>query len=105
MRQLRSRAGRRRNGGAEVGKPRQPSAETSEKAAAAALTLQLLGFVADGRTYGETMEAWRSTCPHLSIWEDAVRGGLVRLENGGAMNASRVVLTPAGKAKRTGKRA
>jgi hypothetical protein len=27
-----------------------------------------------------------------------VRDGLVRLENGGAMNASRVLLTPAGKA-------
>jgi hypothetical protein len=44
------------------------------------------------------MEAWRSTCPRLSIWEDAVRDGLVRLENGGAMNASRVLLTPTGKA-------
>ena len=99
MRQLRSRAGRRRNGGAEVGKPRQPSAETSEKAAAAALTLQLLGFVADGRTYGETMEAWRSTCPRMPIWENAVCDGLVRIENGGAMKSSRVVLTARGKAR------
>ena len=46
-----------------------------------ALTLQFLAFVADGeRTYGETMEAWRSTCPRMSIWEDAVRDGLVRIE-------------------------
>jgi hypothetical protein len=67
--------------------------------ASAALTRQFLGWVADGpRTYGEAMEAWRSTCPRLSIWEDAVRDGLVRLENGGAMNASRVLLTPAGRA-------
>ncbi len=66
--------------------------------ASAALTLQFLAWVADGpRTYGETMDAWRSTCPRLSIWEDAVRDGLVRLENGGAMKASRVVLTPAGR--------
>jgi hypothetical protein len=99
MRQLRSSAGRRRNGGAEVGKPRQPSTETSEKAAAAALTLQFLGFVADGRTYGETMEAWRSTCPRMPIWEDAVRDGLVRIENSGAMKSSRVVLTARGKAR------
>jgi len=49
------------------------------------------------------MEAWRSTCPHLSIWEDAVRDGLVRTENGSSMNSSRVVLTPAGRAKLTGR--
>jgi hypothetical protein len=74
--------------------------------ASTALTLQFLAWVADGpRTYGEAMEAWRSTCPRLSIWEDAVRDGLVRLENGSAMKSSRVVLTPAGKATLTQKRA
>ena len=47
-----------------------------------ALTLQFLTFVAGGeRTYGETMEAWRSTCPRMSIWEDAIRDGL-RLGHG-----------------------
>ena len=77
-----------------------PSAETSEKAAAAALTLQFLAFVAEGeRTYGETMEAWRSTCPRMPIWEDAVRDGLVRIENGGAMKSSRIMLTALGKAR------
>jgi hypothetical protein len=75
------------------------SAETSEKAAAAALTMQFLAFVAEGRTYGETMEAWRSTCPRMPIWEDAVRDGLVRIENGGAMKSSRIVLTALGKAR------
>ena len=65
-----------------------------------ALTLQFLEFVAVGtRTYGETMEAWRSTCPKLSIWEDAVRDGLVRIENGGAMKSSRIVLTEHGRAR------
>jgi hypothetical protein len=49
------------------------------------------------------MDAWRSTCPRLSIWEDAVRDGLVRLENGGAMKSSLVVLTLGGKARLTGK--
>jgi hypothetical protein len=67
--------------------------------ASQALTRQFLAWAAEGpRTYGEAMEAWRSNCSRLSIWEDAVRDGLVRLENGGAMNASRVLLTPAGKA-------
>jgi hypothetical protein len=65
-----------------------------------ALTLQFLDFVASGmRTYGETMEAWRRSCPRLSIWEDAVRDGLVRIENGGAMKSSRIVLTERGRAR------
>ena len=72
--------------------------------ASTALTRQFLAWIADGpRTYGEAMDAWRSTCPHLSIWEDAVHDGLVRLENGGPMKSSRVVLTPAGKARLTRK--
>ena len=46
---------------------------------------QFLAWVADRpRTYAETMEAWRSTCPRLSVWEDAVIDGFVRLENGGS---------------------
>ncbi len=61
--------------------------------------LQLLGFIAGGRGYGETMEAWRSTCPRMPIWEDAVREGLVRIENGGDMKSSRIVLTERGKAR------
>jgi hypothetical protein len=32
----------------------------------------------------------------MPIWEDAVRHGLVRIENGGAMNSSRIVLTARG---------
>ena len=73
--------------------------------ASTALTLQFLAWVADGpRSHGDAMEAWRSTCPRLSIWEDAVREGLVRLENGGTMKSSRVLLTPAGKARLTAKR-
>lgn len=83
----------------DVRKPGEPTAEAPEQAAAAALTLQFLSFVAEGRTYGETMEAWRSTCPRMPIWEDAVRDGLVRIENGGTMKSSRIVLTALGKAK------
>jgi hypothetical protein len=74
-----------------------PSSKSHETSA---LTLQFLAFVAGGeRTYDETMEAWRSTCPRMSIWEDAVRDGLVCVENGGAMKASRIVLTARGKAR------
>jgi hypothetical protein len=50
------------------------------------LTLQLLEWIATRpRSYSETMDAWRSTCPRLTIWEDALSGGLVQVganENG-----------------------
>jgi len=32
------------------------------------------------RSYAETMDAWRSNCPRLSAWEDALADGLIRLE-------------------------
>jgi hypothetical protein len=99
MPQPRPSVGRRYDRGSEIVKPRKTSARTSEEVAATALTLQFLGFIADGRTYGETMEAWRSTCPRMPIWEDAVRDGLVRIQNGGAMKTSRIVLTARGRAR------
>jgi hypothetical protein len=56
--------------------------------------LQFLAWVADRpRTYPETMEAWRSTCPRLSVWEDAIIDGLVRIDNG---SGRAVVLTARG---------
>ena len=37
-----------------------------------ALTLDLLEWLASGeRTYEEAMEAWRTSCPKLPVWEDA----------------------------------
>ena len=43
-----------------------------------ALTLQLLEWVAARpRMYDEALEAWRTSCPRLSVWEDAVIGGFV----------------------------
>jgi hypothetical protein len=32
------------------------------------------------RSYADTMDAWRSNCPRLSAWEDALDEGLIRLE-------------------------
>lgn len=53
------------------------------------IMLQFLAWVADRpRTYHETMEAWHSTCPRLSVWEDAVIDGLVRRENGAGRTVS-----------------
>jgi hypothetical protein len=46
------------------------------------IMLQFLAWVADRpRTYAATMEAWHSTCPRLSVWEDAIIDGLVRIDN------------------------
>jgi hypothetical protein len=44
----------------------------------AALTLQLLEWIDERqRSYAETIEVWRTSCPRLSIWEDACLAGLV----------------------------
>jgi hypothetical protein len=65
---------------------------------AALLTLQFLAWIAERpRTYAETMEAWRTSCPRLSVWEDANIAGLVRLE-GNEQRQTMVSLTPAGAA-------
>jgi hypothetical protein len=62
---------------------------------ASLIMLQFLAWVADRpRTYSETMEAWRSTCPRLSVWEDAIIDGLVRIDND--VNRG-VTLTPRGR--------
>lgn len=55
-------------------------------------TLEFLNWVADRpRTYDEAMEAWRTSCPRLSVWEDSIIDGLVCLER------SIVTLTPRGR--------
>jgi hypothetical protein len=47
-----------------------------------ALTLQFLAWVSSRpRTYAEAMEAWQSTCPRHTIWEDAVIDGLVTVQS------------------------
>jgi hypothetical protein len=66
--------------------------------AAHALTHQFLAWVAEApRSYADA-EAWRRSCPHLPIWEDAIAEGLVHFENGASMKDSRLVLTARGKA-------
>lgn len=32
---------------------------------------------AEPRSYAEVMDAWRTSCPRLTVWEDAVDRGLV----------------------------
>jgi hypothetical protein len=46
-----------------------------------ALILDLLQWLANAeRTYEEVMEAWRTSCPRLTVWEAANDRGLVASE-------------------------
>jgi hypothetical protein len=57
-----------------------------------ALILDLLEWLSEHeRTYEEVMNAWRTSCPKLPVWEDANDRGLIA-------SGSIVKLTPAGRA-------
>lgn len=59
------------------------------------LILDLLEWLGCGeRTYGETMDAWRTSCPRLPVWEDAHDRGFVEIASAGGRSVVRV--TPAG---------
>jgi hypothetical protein len=62
------------------------------------LILDLLEWLAAGpRAYAEMMEAWRTSCPRLTVWEDAVDLGLVERVFDAESSRSRVVLTERGR--------
>ncbi len=47
------------------------------------LMLDLVAFVVERpRPYAEVMEAWRTSCPRLTVWEDALEARLVVLRDG-----------------------
>ncbi len=55
-------------------------------------TIQLLEWLSERpRSYAETIEVWKTSCPRLSVWEDALADDLVRVARG------RVSLTAAGR--------
>ena len=60
------------------------------------LVLDLIDWVSrEPRTYRETMDAWRTSCPRLTVWEDAVERGLV-CRGGTVGDPALVGATPAG---------
>lgn len=62
------------------------------------LVLDLVEWVArEPRSYTAVMEAWRTSCPRLSVWEDAVDQGYLLRENGAGGEAM-VKVTAVGKA-------
>jgi hypothetical protein len=62
------------------------------------LMLEFLTWVSSRRrTYDEAMDAWRSTCPRHTVWEDALIEGYVQVVRGGVSQPSEVTLTPRGR--------
>jgi hypothetical protein len=61
----------------------------------ASLIGDLLAWLARSpRPYHEVMEAWRTSCPRLPVWEDATDRGLVAMDRVGTDIIVRI--TPAG---------
>jgi len=60
---------------------------------ATAPTVQLLIWIdEEPRGYAQTVERWKTSCPRLAVWEDALADALVRVDG------RTVVLTEAGRA-------
>ena len=61
------------------------------------LILDFLEWLAPGaRPYAEVMEAWRTSCPRLTVWEDAIdRGFVLRAQANGV--GRMIAITPAGR--------
>ena len=56
-----------------------------------ALILDLLEWVAiRERSYEEVMNAWRTSCPRLPVWEDANDRGLVTSERANGRSIVRI---------------
>jgi hypothetical protein len=79
-----------------------PTAVTfPQTTAARSLMHDFLGWLAEEpRAYEDVMDAWRTSCPRLSIWEDALAENFVRTARGDGELARQVIvtLTDAGRA-------
>ena len=51
-----------------------------------------------GSPAADAMEAWQSTCPRHTIWEDAVIDGFIQVKSNGTAHESKVTLTARGRA-------
>jgi hypothetical protein len=79
---------------------RSPTRTEAPFTAPIGLVLELLAWVATrSRSYGETMEAWRTSCPRMPVWEDATTNGLVTVvPSEGGIREYAVCLTAEGRA-------
>ena len=68
------------------------------------LILNLLEWVTiRERTYEETMDAWRTSCPKLPVWEEANDRGFLSIVNANGLRV--VMVTPRGRAALAASRA
>lgn len=59
-----------------------------------ALLIDFLAWLVTGeRPYAEVMDAWRTSCPRLTVWEDALEAGWIERRPGAG-----VALTDEGRA-------
>jgi hypothetical protein len=59
-----------------------PAASPVVSSEVSLIMVQFLSWIAERtRTYADVMDAWKTSCPRLSVWEDASLTGLVRLEH------------------------
>jgi hypothetical protein len=64
-----------------------------------ALVKQLLDWIGnEPRSYSETLDAWRTSCPRLTIWEDAMSEGLIARVAGRTRSEAMVRVTAKGQA-------
>jgi len=76
--------------------------EAAERPAVRAARLLTYDFLAwldeDVRTYEDVLATWPSSCPRLSIWEDALDDGLVETQREDSLRGQiTVTLTPRGR--------
>jgi len=70
---------------------------TGTNEATDALVLDLVEWIArEPRSYSEVIDAWRTSCPRLTIWEDAVDRGYVARQQGVAGQGVRIAITEGG---------
>ena len=62
------------------------------------LLLDLLEWIgANPRPYAETLEAWRTSCPRLPVWEEANDRGFIRRHRALGAGGALVSVSKAGK--------
>lgn len=63
----------------------------------APLTADFLAWLAaEPRDYVDVMDAWRTSCPRLTVWEDAIDAGLITRVHA-RVQPTRIELTVRGK--------
>ena len=62
------------------------------------LVLDFVEWIAkEPRAYADVLDAWRTSCPRLTVWEDAIDRGLVMRKPVVGEQRTRVEVTAAGR--------